>query len=697
MEIFLLILGLAIALFIAIFCIIRKTFFTKSNYVFFLPIMVLLSAYNVYGAYLAGNLNVPGFLNCLAVSLKCFAFSVDTVQVRGLIGANSFTVGYYLAVVMASFTTVSVCVGLIFIRTVNWIRLFWRKRRGLDVVIGDGEKARTYLHNNPRAAVWLPGRADSYKIKELSDRRIAFIERAFTAGNFIRIARGARHIDFIAFGDDYERQLDVIITYGKALEKAKPKSSVFRTSLYAEIERDNLDSVQSFFTPKTELVRRLFCFSYYEYVAVDLFQRHPLTRYLGFTDPKTGLVLPETKIDVHMIGFGRINSEILKSSVAVHQLATSVDGQKLTPAVISYHVYDRQRTRESDKNRVHNYLRYRRFLDDPELDRSQYFALPDPTHEFEFREADINNLDIGEKIASLARDRLKDEQNKEASFVFISFGSDLDNIDYARRTILRLREEGLLDDPRFRLHIFARVKSAFMRRNFPLPGSLVTYYGCDEEVLTHDVVVNEALFAMAKAADKTYAKASGYESDWELLTPFAKRSNLYEAMGVRVKLNLVGLDLYSSAYTGEHKSFAVLLGSKSYGYDSDYDPDDSEPLTIRKVMTYIEHLRWNAYHIVNGYLPMKIADAKVVDGRVVTKSSDRRTHLCLTTYRDLDRVADLCACLSSGVTLRSIGPEDELYGVKLEAETYQYDMLNVDIVDEQIEAGGQVIGELETE
>lgn len=693
MDIALILLESLFIAFIAYYCIRKKTFFTKSSIIFFLPIVALQTQYFLRGRIAAGvALDLPNLLNCISASIKTFGFSITDDYVKLKVAEPLFAAGYYISLILAGFTTVSVGVGLFYMRLIDFVKLQWKIRHGSDIVIGLSDDSLSYIANNPNSVLWIDSSLSKDRLKQLFDKNIVFVDKQFSGTNLLKTLHNSRRVHLISFDPDYEVQLKRLLAYEQAFMRSGLQKSRFDVDLHLEIFQENISSVKSFLADKKELANRIVCFNRPEFIAVELFSKHPLTQYLGdrFVDRKIGAVHAETEINVFLIGYGRINREILKSSIIIHQLAQTTDGRNLEAKTVNYFAFDRQENQKTDKNRVHDYERYFKFRQ--HADPKDYLELPDPTHSFQFCREDINGPGINDFVEDIIQKQLQNNR-KSCNFFFISFGTDLDNLDYARRIIDRAREESWLENPDCLIHVFPKVQSCFIKTNFRLPDNLSTPYGCDAEIMRHETIVNEGLYQMAKLCHAGYKANAANACEWNELSPFKKHSNIYATLGIKVKLNLLGFDYRSGASDGPSGLFDRAIGPKTLDYEKDYDVENKYTLTPRKVLAYIEHLRWNAFHIIQGYIPLPLKDAIKSGETVIKDKEQKRQHLCLTTYKGLDKYADLMALTINGKPYegQSIKPQDAFYASKLKYEVYRYDFNNVDNIEEQLLAGNYTV------
>lgn len=693
MDILLLLFSIALTVAIVFYCVRHKTFFTTSSIIFFLPLICLLFLYNLVGLVKeGGEIHLYEVAALISVSLDYFVFKCPADNVAILFSESTlYAVGFYTCVFLAYFTTISVFVGFFFIGLVNRVRCLYRRVRGADILVGESKDDMTYAKNNKNVILWVTDSHDKDFFKSLFDARIAFIKFEYNEKNIRRVASWSKNVNLICFDDDYEKQLARLLTFVRAFHDQRYAHLLEKSRFYAEFSKENLGVVDEFFKDEKSMAGRIIGFSKHESIAVELFQRENFANYLKppYVDYATGLVDKDLEVDAYLIGLGKVNQEVLKSSVIVNQMAKSQDGKKIEPLLVNYFAYDRDQGKKNSKQRIHNFLRYDEFIKN--ADKGEYLPFPEKTHNLEFSALDVDSEDVISKLITRTKKRLEDKK-KPACFLFISLNSDIENIDFARMAIKRFREEGLLDGELVAFHLYVRIKSPFMQDNFPLDEHYVTYFGSDARILSHEVVINESLMKMGKSANDAYNAVSGYDSDFDKLDTFTKKSNLYEALGVEVKLNLLGYASIPHSEPGKAVSFSEPISAlRKKDYYLDYDPDGEREIGAYKCLSYIEHNRWNAYHIVNGYVPMKLQEVKMSNGRLVNKSKERRTHIYLTDFRGLDKANDVITCLQKGVEYHKIGVDDPLFGEKVAGNAYDKDAVNILNIDSQVSLSGKKI------
>ena len=161
-------------------------------------------------------------------------------------------------------------------------------------------------------------------------------------------------------------------------------------------------------------------------------------------------------------------------------------------------------------------------------------------------------------------------------------------------------------------------------------------FGWMQQIATEDVVINESLDRMAKAAHENYKSQNpAEERGWNELTLFEKESNRAQVEHIGMKLHVLGL-------------FAVAPGELKSDYGSEIKKQELEILLDDKkeLLARMEHERWNAFHYVNGWDTLTTEDLrKKYDGRLplddkerVHKDEDYKKHVCIVNWDELDKV-----------------------------------------------------------
>ena len=349
-------------------------------------------------------------------------------------------------------------------------------------------------------------------------------------------------------------------------------------------------------------------------------EENPITRYLPAGFIREGAIRPDARIHIWFLGFGRRNQELYRQSVMHNQLVSFEDGTyKVLP--VCYHLCD---TRvDKDAWEIGGLPRALE-----EMEGGDYFPLPElPCH------TEILGMEP-QAEAVLAAIEKQAHTTCSHTRIIIDTGDEGRSRELGERLRSVLPESGSF-------HIFVR-----SREVSSLNDSIVTCFGCEDREPTRDrpagmaQKLNEIYTARYTESEKDRPDFAQYVSQkakekWEKLDRFTMYSNIFAVMGLRLKLNLLGLD-YGPGSWKEPSLIRQRHGHKGeYPYEAYFTP------SVRNAIIAQEHARWNAYHLVQGYLPMAKQDIaeNSRDGKTVrfaVKDPVGKRHACLTTYRGLD-------------------------------------------------------------
>jgi voltage-gated potassium channel Kch len=180
----------------------------------------------------------------------------------------------------------------------------------------------------------------------------------------------------------------------------------------------------------------------------------------------------------------------------------------------------------------------------------------------------------------------------------------------------------------------------------------VRTFGELNKTCSYDMVINQILDKKAKANHEQYetlhdAISQGWATNWEDLSMFLKDSNRYLMEHMPIKKNIVSL-LTSSREEPLHKYEAIKSEIKEKFFYPHQDINwDKMGVQNTKYATHLsseeiemlgklEHQRWNAFHILNGWKKLDIADE---NGEKIKKDVIRKLHPCLVSWEELDKVS----------------------------------------------------------
>ncbi|MBO7326225.1 MAG: hypothetical protein J6U74_01800, partial [Clostridia bacterium] len=331
----------------------------------------------------------------------------------------------------------------------------------------------------------------------------------------------------------------------------------------------------------------------YQKMAIDFVDKYPFTRFMDskHIDYTTSCVKSDVNINSILIGFGKTNQQIFLTSVANNQfIAEGENGVVLEK--VKYHIFDRNFA-EHNKNLNHSYYRYKNEVDMAGVDKSQYLPLPDYPAEEYYHHLDINDQDFYNQIRGIIN-----ASKKDANFIVIAFGSDLENLDLAQKLSCKIKEWDVSNTT-----VFVKVRSKHSGQGL-VDNRMADYYviGCEDEVV-YDIenIISDKILNMSMMRDSVYAleyevtnsnaplteetiqkvKDACRRSWYVDKTPDERESNLYCTLSLRSKLNMMGLDYVDVAEDGEavdEKAYLEkyagddLPDTTSYGLTADGKP-----------------------------------------------------------------------------------------------------------------------------
>ena len=411
----------------------------------------------------------------------------------------------------------------------------------------------------------------------------------------------------------------------------------------------------------------------YRLTAYDFVSRYPLTHFIPehpnadriLTD--SGCVGPEAEFNMILIGFGDTNQEIFLASFASNQFVQYAENDIPELKPVHYYIFDKDRSL-NEKNLNHDVFRYsKEFLpmfrtDDPDRpDPEDYLPFPPDPAGVDYLPLDIDHAYFYTRIREICT-----ENPLSVNHVVIAFSDDLSNIDLARRLIEKKREWGLDN-----LDIFTKIRKPENRSAISNFAERILIPFGSEDFSLEDLLEDESeRMASEKSRDHTRSKLIKYypgisqddcavHSDYKWITrgETQRLSSVFNFISLRLKLNLIGFDYEKrqgkspdpDRVTLQEFAERYCTGDPALGMDEeagliysfktiDRREDFKKDIT-RKNLAVQEHYRWNAYMIMNGFIPGTIQQIRT--GR--ERDYQKRFHTNLTTMDGLFTFRELKA------------------------------------------------------
>lgn len=267
------------------------------------------------------------------------------------------------------------------------------------------------------------------------------------------------------------------------------------------------------------------------------------------------------------------------------------------------------------------------------------------TLEYKDGEIELHHMDIGSKeFFDLQKSIIKD-----LNYVVIATGDDERNIETA--SMLLEMAHQYKDNTSQQFRVFVRLYNEENKEKFESaidvykPFSLsLSYFGSAKSLYTKSIIVNDKLRADAEEFHKSYCEANKDEE----YVPLEKRLEK-ERRNAKVEPHYAYRSLERKENQNEANSMHVYTKMKLMGLTENPDTiilpewDKNNGLnksTIDKTCvtrllnaSICEHLRWNASHLMMGYLPMTDEVRKQTSGTCNIKV---KQHSCIKDWNELD-------------------------------------------------------------
>ncbi len=580
-------------------------------------------------------------LNCFMGAVQNFIGGINTDAVADFAEVVPvFTYVYLLGSLMAVLGTVSAALEAFSNGIANKFRLSrMMKKPYCDLVIGEGENARNYVKNGENALFILGEEVDKATVVALEEEGFTVLRRNFSA-TLLRSALFKETTRYNILCPKQEGSYEYLTAFIEYKKKGGKKNIFF----YIEQEEEQEENLHREVLEKNGLEKDVVTFCSEEMLARTFIERHPVTEMLpaDFLE-EDGSIAPNKTLSYTFLGYGKLSQQIYRQSVLNNQVVCFAGGEyKVLP--IRYRIYEEE-FHSDDWNTADLERALSRLVERKE----EYFPLPELPLETKTEE---RRPFIHSTLQAVV-DELKETDSYH--YIVVDTGDVYRNIETGVRLDCMLYG-------RDNYHIFVRAGSDHSE-----DAERITYYGAAEKVFTHEVIVNDSLSLMAKqlhrvyiegayASEKAGEEYSAFidekaEESWRSLDYFTTYSNLYAAMNLRLKLHLLGLD-----YCADGKGAGLDLLEKRYrDFSLERTYADYFVRSKRNALLAQEHARWNAYHLLAEYLPLKKSKITVRDNdgkrvKFTTKDIPAKKHACLTTFKGLDEMGSYLAAEATRLT-----------------------------------------------
>lgn len=675
--------------------------FKKGNFVWIYFVAIPLY---MMGMFFDGQRGVGLFLNAVKSAVEIVVLKYEYDAVVGLAETNAF----YMGVVYLCFVLVAINAGMFTFaifgeRAINAARLrSVKSSKHVYVLVGYNDRTRMIIDSIVEKNNKTKGEKDKVVLLGTVDNDV--MDELFTAGVAVkRFDENGLQSTLQKLCGKFENKIVNVILNEENdtlnLVYCEELSKIVAKTDYNSWSIDNPKGIIAYvfgdeqneyaFTRLVEKTKG--CVRYvnkYKLVAMDFLDKYPLTKFMTeeHLDYQTATLRPDVDVNVVMIGFGKTGQQLFLASVQNNQFMTVKDG-KVEHKKVDYFIYDKLES-ENDKDLNHNYYRFTKefksnFPDDADSSyhrrgeeifaklegkesRENYLPFPDDPANVTFTKIDINDTEFYENIK---KNLTADGDKKAVNSVIIAFGNDLDNLDFAEKIAVKVKEWGLDKNTK----IFVKIRNDDLHDNvleedYEKNGEFIVFGSEKNTVYNVDKVVNHEIDVLARrrhvcyqaGGSNTGKSAETIEKNainkwYGVYAQYKRESNVYACMALRMKLNLMGYDYddINSPLEDKTKEFMAFYQQGDeivYQRDEnnriitvqdnpqvDYGTCDFPVNTRRNNLAKQEHERWNAYMICCGFIPASKAEIKeyLLNGNKDGFEKSFRKHGNLTTYDGL--------------------------------------------------------------
>ena len=603
---------------VGIFFIVRKNNPLKT--VVFIGLVFLLNTtiHTVASIYANEKNIILCLFDSFAAAVKAFVCDTQTDIVKEYtVSFPIYTYIYSAGITLAVITSSAAVIGAFGTKILNTFKVARiLNQTTCDIITGCSAEALNYAKTYKNSIIALSENTEKSVANDLIVSGYTVIRRKITK-EFLnsRFFNNNTKYNVIFPNDtnDYCNEINDMVSYLDSCSKNKKFHFYIETDENAiATEKKHIDAIGK------KHRENITFFSRNELIARTFVEEIPLTNGIpdDFFDDDTS-IKEDVNLNVFVLGFSKLNREIYRQFIINNQFAV-YKNYEYRAYPVNYFIYDKT---VSEKIWEINGLLDT--LGELSENKNEYFPIPDIPYNVECINEDCYEFDIIKKISKTI------SKEKSFSYILIDTGNVYKNAQIAERFNLLLNEY-----TNFRIFI----------HNDSLISEYenVSSYGNTKELFTHEIIVNESLTGLSKSINNFY---SG-KDNWNELTYFDMYSNISLAKNLRFKLNLLGLDYTKDKISdGENLIKDALQSFES----DDVSYDNYFKKSIKNAFLAQEHFRWNAYHLMSGYLPMKKIRIKLEKNeqnntiKKTIKNTMFKKHACITTYNGLNEISEfLC-------------------------------------------------------
>ncbi len=582
-------------------------------------------------------------IDSIGDSIKMFVGEINTANFTDF--ANNYKMFYAVLILgtLIAITNTYLVADNIFRNKLKNRKLLKKRLSGTscDIVVGHGTSAMKYVQNHNASVLLVDDKVSKETVSTMIDSKIAVLHHNISSGFFEHPFFNTTTRYNIICPSDQNNVLEYIDSFISYKDSHSDSSNFY---LYVEIESEMAETIRREIIDKSSCKAYITTFCSSELLARTFTEKHPITKYLPCDYIENASIKPDTELNVYMLGFGKLSREIYRQLILGNQLMKYENGE-YTLLPVNYKIFDPSADPDDEIiSGIHQDLN--------ELDESLYLPLPSVPFKAEVFSRSPSCHDVFSHIG-------KSLSTKNSyTYIIVNTDDDCRNIELGVKLKNRFCNNG-------NFHVFVKSEASYTE-----DGEKITYFGKGEDVFTHNVIVNDSLSKIAIKLHEIYLSKNVQSDPWDKLDYFTVFSNIHSALNLRVTLNLLGLDYEEN---GECKNLDLIekrLNRESINTFEDYFKESSLNALIAQ-----EHNRWNAYHLLSGFLPLE-RKAITKDPNCTTKikfiikDTVTKRHASLTTHRGIGELSHYLAELAGdGYTAKNY-------------DYYQYDTNLIDTIEE---------------
>ncbi len=600
----------------------KKMELSKKNNCFFIPVAILIfSVYCVNLSFMKNGASYYDYIYLMGRTLKFLVFDIDSAKIYEISKAIPlYHVVYTFLFLIVSLTWITTFFSLFGSKIMNGIYVNKLLKNGCDIVIGYSKDSIQYCLNNKNSVLWLES-SEKKEIEDLKKKKLKYLNCKLnnkTLNHYIK--NKTCHIIYFNISslnlqkelskyNFTENKKEIYLHFATSVEQMK-----FIRDVYFEL---NLEKSQVY----------LSCFNKHELLAREFVKLYPISKYVPREFYNSNLTIKNGKrINICFIGFGKVNMALFKMMSTIFQFAVQKK-DKLEVLPVNYYIF------ESEEEKLHNDCFTKLEFDFEHIFKNCDLPKIEKICNVEYKQVYAETAELKRKLVDLVN------ENSYTYFV-VSLTNDSENMEYAKSLYYALEEL------KQNFAIFCRIKDNNIQ-DLNCISNNVIYFGEDQNFLNHDRIVNDNLMKIAGLVNSSYRSLSSadFHRAWQKEPIVEQYSNIFGALIVYHKMGMMNLEIVNqedSRRKISKEEYEKYYGSVDFNRNNElYNQYDFYfKTTVKNVLAFVEHSRWNASYFYFDFKPMNYKDFYYNEEKKRFEHKDiiKKKHACLTTYYALDEL-----------------------------------------------------------